>query len=228
MEKNLNLKKEIIEKCLELKRLGYFIGTWGNISVRITEGMLITPSKLQYELLQTDDIVTILNEGTIISENNRLPSSEMEAHKAILQKRNDIVAIIHCHSPFASAVSIIHKSIPPFVEDLAQIIGGEINCTKYVPGGQHKKLAEEIKNTIGPSNAVLVANHGVFCCGRDLEEAFIASQIVEKAALMMLTANSSGSITSIPKEFVTEERHRYLHHYGNESDFSSDTFKGKL
>ena len=101
---------------------------------------------------------------------------------------------------------------------MAQIIGGQVNCTRYVPAGQHKKIAEEVANTIGDENAVLLANHGVICCGRDLEEAFVASQILEKAALMMLAAGGMGAVIPIPEEFARSERHRFLYKYGTTSD----------
>jgi L-fuculose-phosphate aldolase len=58
----------------------------------------------------------------------RLPSSETEVHRALMNKKKDVSAIIHSHSPYATAVSCMHESIPPFVEDLVQIIGGRVNC----------------------------------------------------------------------------------------------------
>src|SRR5207245_7136748 len=125
-------------------------------------------------------------------------------------KKNNLGAIIHSHSPYATAVSCLHRSIPPFVEDMAQIIGGQVDCTSYVPAGQHKKIADEVARTIGEANAVLLANHGVLCGGRDLEEAFVSSQMLEKAALMMLTAGPLGPVIPIPEEFVRSERNRFL------------------
>jgi len=127
-------------------------------------------------------------------------------------------AMIHSHSPYATAVSCLHLAIPPFAEDLVQIIGGQVNCTRYVPAGQHTRIAEEVANTIGDENAVLLANHGVMCCGRDLEEAFVASQILEKAAFMMLAAAAKGEVIPIPEEHVRSERHRFLYKYGTASD----------
>ncbi len=221
MESYKDIKKEIISTCIMQEKIGYFIGTWGNICVRIPGGLLVTPSRIANAAMVVDDIVTVLDNGTVQSNNNRLASSEMVSHKAIFDKRSDIGAIIHNHSPYATAVSTLHKSIPPIVEEIAQIIGGEIHCSKYIPAGQHQNLANEIANTIGASNAVLAANHGVFCCGRNLEEASMVSQIVEKAALMFLTASAAGKITVIPDEFVQSERHRYLHQYGNKSDFEN-------
>ncbi len=211
------IKAQIIEICRRLEKMGYFIGTWGNISVRVPEGFIVTPSRVPYDVIQTSDFVAVSNEGKVIA-GHRLPSSETEIHRGVLNKKNNLGAIIHSHSPYATAVSCLHRSIPPFVEDMAQIIGGQVDCTSYVPAGQHKKIADEVARTIGEANAVLLANHGVLCGGRDLEEAFVASQILEKAALMMLTAGPLGPVIPIPEEFVRSERDRFLHKYGTVHD----------
>jgi len=212
-----SIKAGIIEKCRLLEKLGYFVGTWGNVSVRVSEGFIVTPSKVQYDVIQTSDFVMVSTDGSVVA-GHRLPSSETEIHRLLLNKKTSVGAIVHSHSPYATAVSCLHRPIPPFVEDLAQIIGGQVNCTRYVPAGQHKKIAEEVANTIGEENAVLLANHGVICCGRDLEEAFVASQILEKAALMLLAAGSIGPVIPIPGEFVRSERHRFLYKYGTRGD----------
>jgi ribulose-5-phosphate 4-epimerase/fuculose-1-phosphate aldolase len=152
------------------------------------------------------------------STGTRLPSSETEIHRALLNKKKYVAAIIHSHSPYATAVSCLHQAVPPFVEDLVQIIGGRVNCAPYVRAGQHKRIAEVVAGAIGEENAVLLANHGVFCCGRTLDEAFVASQILEKAAIMMLAAGSLGKVIPIPDEFVRSERHRFLYKYGTAAD----------
>lgn len=212
-----SIKVGIIEKCRLLEKMGYFVGTWGNISVRVPEGFIVTPSRVQYDAIQTSDFVVVSMEGNVVA-GHRLPSSEAEIHRAVLNKKSSVGAIIHSHSPYATAVSCLHRPIPPFVEDLTQIIGGQVNCTRYVPAGQHKRIAEEVANTFGEENAVLLANHGVMCCGRDLDEAFVASQILEKAALMMLAAGAIGPVIPILDEFVSSERHRFLYKYGTSDD----------
>jgi L-fuculose-phosphate aldolase len=214
-----SIKREMIQKCLLLEKVGYFIGTWGNVSARIPEGIIVTPSKVQYSLMKTSDFVALSFAGKVLW-GHRVPTSEAEIHRAIHNAKKDIGAVIHSHSPYATAVSCLQKPIPPFVEELSQMIGGEIHCTEYVPAGQHKKIAHEVGRTIGKANAVLLANHGVLCCGRDLNEAFTACQVVEKAALMMLAAKGAGKIRTIPKKYVESERYRFLYKYGTKSDAS--------
>jgi L-fuculose-phosphate aldolase len=208
----VSLKQEMIEKCRLFEKIGYFIGTWGKVSARIPEGFLVTPSRVQYTVIEPGDFVTVSLGGTRLA-GHRWPSSETEIHRAGLNKRSDVRAIIHSHSPYATAVSCLHQSIPVFVEDMAQIIGGEVRCTRYIPAGQQKEIAAEVGNTISEENAVLLANHGVLCCGRDLEEALVASQILEKPALMMLAAGGAGKMFPIPEDLVKSERYRFLYKY---------------
>jgi L-fuculose-phosphate aldolase len=212
-----SLKVAMIEKCRQLEVLGYFLGTWGNISVRVPEGFIVTPSRVQYSLIEPSDFVTVSLEGAVVG-GHRVPSSETEIHRAVFNKKPNAGAIIHSHSPFATAVSCLRQNIPVFVEDMAQVIGGEVRCAQYVPAGQHKKIAEEVGSTIGEENAVLLANHGVLCCGRDLDEALVANQILEKAALMMLAAGGRDKVIPIPEESVRSERHRFLFKYGTTQD----------
>jgi L-fuculose-phosphate aldolase len=214
----LAIKRAIIVKCRLLEKIGYFIGTWGNVSVRVKEGFIITPSRIAYDVLAPGDFVTLDIEGTVLS-GHRLPSSETETHRAIYRIRPDVDVVIHSHSPYASAVSCLHWSIPPIVEDMAQVVGGKVNCARYAPGGDHIKVARAVAASIGQVNAVLLANHGVVTCGRDLDEAFVTAQILEKAALMLLLASAVKKPYSIPAHYVKEERHRYLYKYGTAKDF---------
>jgi L-fuculose-phosphate aldolase len=207
----------MIEKCRLLEQMGYFIGTWGNVSVRVPEGFIVTPSRVEYAVIEPGDLVTVSLEGIVV-EGHRLPSSETEIHRAVLTKKSGVGAIIHSHSPYATAVSCLQQSISVFVEDMSQIIGGEVRCTHYVPAGQHQKIAEEVGKTIGEENAVLLANHGVLCCGHNLAEALVANQILEKAALMMLAAGGRDKVIPIPEEFVKSERYRFLYKYGTAHD----------
>lgn len=212
-----SLKVEMIETCRLLERIGYFIGTWGNLSVRVPEGFMVTPSRIAYAEITPADFVTVSLDGKVVA-GHRLPSSETDIHRLVFKKKDNAGAIIHSHSPYATAVGCLHQSIPVFVEDMAQIIGGEVHCTHYVPAGQHMKIAEEVERTIGEENAVLLVNHGVLCCGRNLAEALVANQILEKAAMMMLAAGGREKVIPIPPEFVASERHRFLYKYGTAND----------
>lgn len=213
------LRQQVITTCLHLRdRLGYFVSTWGNLSVRVTEGLLVTPSRVNYEELRPEDLVLISWEGKKL-KGERLPTSEMELHRQILLERPDLGALIHNHSPWASVCACAHHAIPVISDDMAEVIGGEVNCARYVPAGRHKELAQAVREAIGPeATAVLMANHGVLAGGRDLAEAVTGCVVVEKAAMALLHAKSLGGIKPLPEELWREERHRYLYKYGRPED----------
>jgi L-fuculose-phosphate aldolase len=104
-------------------------------------------------------------------------------------------------------------------DDMAEVIGGEVRCTRHVPAGRHRELAHAVREAIGPDAcAVLLGHHGVAAGGRDLAEAIIACQIVERAAMVFVQAQALGGVQPIPAEFWREERYRYLYKYGRSED----------
>lgn len=212
------LRGEIIAVCLFMQRLNYFIGTWGNVSVRLSEGLLITPSRMEYNVMQPEDLVVVSWKGIRI-RGRRNPSSETELHRRIFMQRKDIGALVHAHAPYSTVLSCAHRSLPVCAEDMSQIIGAEVRCSRYAPGGRHQALADAAVEVIGDrAMAVLLGNHGAVAGGRTLSEAVSAVQVLEKAALVSILAPEVGGSIPIPPELVEEERYRFLYKYGSEAD----------
>jgi L-fuculose-phosphate aldolase len=219
LEDTLSVRAEVIDTCRKLHELGHFIGTWGNISVRLTDGMLVTPSAVAYETMTTDDLVLISWGEMKVIKGERLPSSESLLHHMLLSQRADFGAVVHTHSHYLTALSCARRDLPTCVEDMAQIIGGDVKCTSYVPGSKHKELAEAACDAIGKqSMAVLLANHGPVLAARTLAEAVVAVEILEKAAMSFVLASSIGGCVLIPEDNVKEERERFLFKYGKTVD----------
>lgn len=212
-------KQAIIQACRWLEEHNYVVGTYGNVSMRVPGGLVITPSRVNYAELTPGDMVTVSEEGRV-TDGVRLPSSELEIHRAIYLARPEIGAVVHTHSLAATALSCTHRTIPVIVEEQSQVIGGEIPCTRYVPAGRHKELGAEAAYALGTSNALLLANHGALSCGSTLEEALFACTIVERVAHMYLLTSAAGGAVAIPPEFVASERTRYLYTYGKAEDQS--------
>jgi len=212
----INERKAIIAACLELEAIGFITGTWGNVSIRVDEGFLLTPSKVEYSILKPEDLVLVGLDGKKIS-GERFPSSEKEVHRQIYVKRPDIGAIVHCHSTYASAVSAAGADIPPFLEEISQLVGDGVRCTKeYVRAGEHEKLGEQAAAFIYENLAVLLLNHGPVCCGKDLAEAMLCCKVVEKAATIYLALETGLGVKVIPADAVALEHDRYMNTYGKE------------
>jgi len=214
---HLELRQDIIKACLWLLDKGLVTGTWGNVSVRLNENqILLTPSRIDYDVMVPQDLVVVDYDGNKLS-GERLPTSEMHLHRLIYRRRADVGAIVHYHPRYASAMCAAGESIPPFFEEMSQLIGGGIPITsRYVSSGQHLELAVEAAECIGEQNAVLIRNHAPVCCGKDLKEALVCCQVVEKAAACYIALKDRFSLEVIPEEYVRSERRRYLFKYGYE------------
>mgnify|MGYP001204226157 FL=1 len=214
----VGLRRSLIDTCISLSRIGFFIGTWGNIGVRVKDGVLVTPSRVDFEEMKEDDLVIVNWEGEKIL-GHRIPSSEMQVHRLVLKKRKDFGVCIHGHGLKTSAFACAHKSLPVIIEDMAQIIGGEVSCSKYVQGGSHLELGMAAAEAFGEvSAAVFLANHGVVVGSRDLDEGLIAVQVLEKAAGIYLDACVLDKVRPIKPEKVLDERERFIFRYGTEKD----------
>lgn len=211
------LKQAVIDACLKLEAMGYLIGTYGNASARVPEGLIVTPSRVDYHAITPDDMMVVSPGGEVLA-GHRVPSSETSVHRLIYNARPDVGAVLHTHSLYATTLSCVHDTIPVIVEEQSQVVGAEIRCTRYVPAGQHLALGEEVARTIGESNGVLLANHGVVACGRTVDEALFVAQVVERVAYMRLMTSAIGGAVPIPPEYVRSERERWLYKYGTASD----------
>lgn len=215
--KHAEIKEEIVAACRHLVRLGFVVGTYGNVSVRVPEGLIITPSRVEYAVLTPDDLVTVSLTGEVL-EGHRLPSSEFAVHRGIYPARPDVNAVVHTHSFYATALSCLRQTVPVIVEEQSQVLGGEIRCTSYVPAGQHEKLSTQVAEVLGDSNAVLIASHGTVACGPTLPDTMFTCQMVERIAHMRLLTAGVGDAIPIETEFVRSERFRFLYNYGTERD----------
>ena len=213
MNDTAKIKAEVLHIGHTLLDKGLVAGTWGNISARIPETQLVavTPSGKNYREITVDDIVIVDITGAVI-EGQFKPSSELPLHLAVYHSRNDIQAIVHTHSVFASACAVAHKSIPPIIEDLVQLTGGSVDVANYALPGTDL-LAQNVVQALGIKNAVLMANHGVVGCGQTLAEAMMACELVEKAAQIYIYANQIGGAQILSNDDIDVMHNFYVEYY---------------
>ena len=178
--KNLDKRKEVITYSIKLNTTNLSPLRSGNISVRSiensVEGFLITPSGKKYDTLKDEDIVFVSNKGK--HDTNLKPSSEWRFHKDIYLKKPDAKAIVHAHSPHATAVSAHGKDIPAFHYMIALAGGDSIKCAKYATFGT-QELSDNIINALENRKACLMSNHGQVAFGKNLESAFELAEELE-------------------------------------------------
>lgn len=156
-------------------------GTSGNISARVEEGLLITPTGVKPDQLQPEHIVLVSLEGDVAGD-QLLPSSEWEMHARIYATRQEAQAVVHCHSRYATILACARKPIPPLHYMIAVTASYEIPCAEYATFGS-TELAESSVQALQGRFACLLANHGQIAMGMDLEGALrMASEVEELAA----------------------------------------------
>lgn len=212
MENSDHIKQQILEGGQRLLKEGLVARTWGNISIRVDDThMLITPSGRPYEELAKDDIV-LVNYHTSKHTGSVKPSSEKELHCEIYRTRKKVNAVIHTHQMNASTVAAAHREVPPILDDMTQIIGPTIRVADYALPST-KKITKKTVQALKGRNAALMANHGAVCVGRDLEEAFVVCQVLEKACKAFIEAEFLGGAKSINKFEASLMHQFYLRKY---------------
>lgn len=186
------------------------VASLGNVSCRDETGnVAITPSGIDYEELTLKDIVIIDSKGTNV-DGTLNPSSETPMHTLIYRKRPDINGIVHTHSLYASAFSVVNKEIPVDMVEVAAHVGGRVRVAPYKPPGT-KELGEEALAVLGEKRACLLQNHGVLAVGSTLEKAYKAAAIVEIAARIHILGSLIGTPRELPEEDIQKVKDLYFY-----------------
>lgn len=196
------MKNKIIEIGKKLDTKGFAPGISGNISIRTDNGLLISASGKKLSELTEDSIVEIDFAGNII-DGKAKPSSEKNLHSKIYQIRNDINAIIHCHSPKTATLATCH--IPMDKKLLADCVFylKEVPLAPYALPGS-KKLVENVAPLFKNYHAVLLANHGIIIGAKNLDDAFYLTEIAEFNAEVYINTHTINSVKSLSSKDVEE------------------------
>ena len=208
----LSAREAIVAMGKELIERKLVAGSWGNISVKIADGVYaVTPSGRGYANQKPEDIV-IVDDVCKTLDGELTPSSESKLHTAIYNACPEAKAIIHTHSIYASALAAMRKPVPAIIEDIVQIIGGRVECAEYaLPGTQ--ELADNAVKAMNGRKGVLLANHGAVCWGKDLADALMVCEILEKAAQIAIICQSCGGAVELSNEDAEIMHSFYEEHY---------------
>ncbi|MEW6436691.1 MAG: class II aldolase/adducin family protein [Pseudomonadota bacterium] len=211
------LRKALVDSCLELERLQINQGTSGNLSVRLDDEMLITPSGIPYDRLTPDMIASMplaTNGGSWTGLQK--PSSEWRMHRDILRARPNDGAVVHTHSIYATALSILREDIPAAHYMIAAFGGPTVRCTSYAPYGT-QELSDLVVEGLRDRHGVLLGQHGMVVTGRDLGQAMWRAVELEALAKMYVIARSIGRPHILPDEEVAIIVERFKS-YGYQSE----------
>jgi L-fuculose-phosphate aldolase len=185
----MNTRDDIVTVSQSLDAAGLVPNKSGNVSCRTAGGFLITPAGVPYRELTARQIVALGQSGEPRPGEAR-PSSEWRMHAAIYAQRPDVSAIVHTHSPSATALACAGRGIPPFHYMIA-LAGGDIRCMPYATFGT-AELADSAIRGLEGRRATLLANHGVMAVGASVRGAHSVAVEVENLAAQYMALLAAG------------------------------------
>lgn len=165
------IRELLVEYGRKLLESGLVQGTWGNLSIRLNEEyMVVTPSGTDYNRLTPQDMIKV-NINTLKYEGTKKPTSEKDLHGSIYAARKEVGAVIHTHSKYCCIFAAAGKAMVIEGKEMEEKFGKKVAIAKYgLPGT--KKLTKNTLKALGTNFGAIMANHGMICCGEDMNTAF--------------------------------------------------------
>lgn len=187
MSSEAQTREDISRLAKSLFDRGYSVGSAGNISARVDDGLLITPTNSCLGFLDPARISKLDAEGRHLAGDK--PSKEVFLHRAFYETRPQTGAVVHLHSTCATALSCLadldsENCIPPLTPYVVMRVG-QVKLLPYVRPG-HEAMGEMIRELGGSHAAVLLANHGPVVAGKDIASTVYAAEELEETAKLVL------------------------------------------
>lgn len=198
-----SLRQQIIDACRDLSARGLIPGTAGNISARVAGGMVITPSGIPYKDLAPGLLALMPLDGSGDFKGPCKPSSEWRFHHDILAARPQDHAVVHTHSPHATALSMKRQPLPPAHYMIAAFGGTDVRCADYALFGT-QALSNAALAALENRSACLLANHGAIATGETLAKAIWRAEELETLARQYLLSLASGGPTLLTDAQIAE------------------------
>lgn len=200
------LRRAVVETAQRMNALGINQGRSGNVSVRWKDGLLITPTGLDYEGMRAAQVVPMDLDGR--HRGDLLPSSEWRFHADLYRARPEFGALVHAHPPQATTLACLRRGIPAFHYMVASAGGADIRCAPYATYGT-QELSDLVLAAMQERRACLLANHGIIAAGEDLADALALAVEVETLAGQYLRCLQIGEPAILP----AAEMQRVLHKF---------------
>ena len=208
LDTDLALREELVAALRRLDAQGLNRGSTGNLSARAGAGGLwITPTGMPPEQVGVDDLVRLDGQGRVVSGCWK-PSSEWPFHVAILARRADLHAVVHVHSPHATALACLRRPLPAFHYMVAVAGGSDVPCIPYHLFGT-EALSTEVASAFERRDACLMANHGLVTGGRSMAQALKVAVEIESLCGVYLQALAAGEPAVLDEAQMAEVIERF-------------------
>ena len=176
---------------------------------------MINPRGMLFRELTASSLIVCDLDGNVV-EGHRGPTSEKQLHLAVLAAYPEIGATMHCHAKHVQMFAVTHQPIPAVVEEFDVYVGGDVECSDYEETGS-AELAEEVARRVADRAAVVMANHGLFACGKTCKDTLHIASLVERTAEVVWGARALGPIVEVPAEIGAKYASYYR--YGRTGKF---------
>ncbi|MDQ3910592.1 MAG: class II aldolase/adducin family protein [Actinomycetota bacterium] len=208
------LREEVARVSRRMGDSGLVVGTEGNVSARTPDGKaLITPSGLDYALMEPADIVLVDLDGRVL-EGAFEPSTETPMHTGIYRARPEASGIVHTHARYSTTLACLNWEIPPLHYMLALLSDeGRVPVARYATYGT-EEIARNAAQALGESHrACLLSNHGTITVGASSSEAYSRTEVLEEMAQLYYLAKVAGEPVTLTPEQIAEVAAK-IHNYG--------------
>ncbi|MEW2634419.1 class II aldolase/adducin family protein [Streptomyces sp. NPDC048389] len=178
--------RELVDTARRTAAEGLVVGTSGNVSVRVGDVVLVTPTGVPYDRLTDRDTVAVDLDGTQIL-GDLLPTSELPLHLAV-HRETGARAVVHTHAVHATAVSTLVPELPS-IHYMTAALGGPVRVAPYALYGT-EELARNMLHALRDRTACLLQNHGTVAYGDTLSQAYDRTAQLEWMCRVWLTASS--------------------------------------
>jgi L-ribulose-5-phosphate 4-epimerase len=208
------LRAHVLQTALLLPKYNLVWMAGGTVCARDSQTgyVVVTPSGLDYEHLTPDDMTVTDMEMNVVEGKYR-PSVALNLWIGFMRARPELHAVVHTHSPYATAFSVVHQPIPVITETMADWFGQPVQVTRYlsVEDTEFTTLPVEV---MGDGYAVLLGNHGPITVGKTLEHALERAVTLEEAARTYSIARTIGTPVSVTEGQARASFDYYHNRYG--------------
>ncbi|MEM8629607.1 MAG: class II aldolase/adducin family protein [Pseudomonadota bacterium] len=215
---DLTQRKDLIAHCQRMNALGINQGTSGNISLRNKRGFLISASGVPYDAMEPAHAVQMDLDGGYTGA--VLPSSEWRMHLDIYRSRPEASAVVHTHSPHATALACLREDVPAFHYMIGVTGGASLRCSAYASFGT-EALSEAMLVALEDRRACLLGNHGMICFHDTLPKALALAVEVEALCQQYAIARQTGEPVILSDAEMTDILKRFGA-YGKQPDELED------
>jgi L-fuculose-phosphate aldolase len=205
-------RQQIVEYGRKMVQSGLTTGSGGNLSILSAPDNLIaiSPSGIDYNDVTVADVVVVDRSGKVV-DGERKPSSELGFHLSLYAARPEVEAVVHTHSVYATTLACLHWELPA-VHYLVAFSGDKVPLAPYATFGS-PELADNIIESIGSYNAVLLANHGLVAVGTDMKSCFNVAEEIELVARIYYQTKTVGQPVLVGAEEMQRVVDKF-NHYG--------------